>query len=107
MQHWYIKFTNGYTKEDFNMAKSVLIDINFFRGSKVAEKIRAKVDDVLCDIMYDDDRANVEALMQELSAYLEGVMDILEDGELLARMVGYLYDALSLAEIVPYADRLN
>lgn len=107
MEHWYIKFSNGYTHDDFNITKGWLADLALFTGSNVMRAIDNTLNDILAESVWAETKAKAESHLHDAVIYLQGVMDVVEDSTVLSRIVGYMYDALALAEIVPYADRLN
>lgn len=99
MEKWYIKFTNGYNNSNVNDVRRILGD-DFHRYVEVGAISGKVVDVVMSDT---EDEAMRE--LYYLVGMLEGMCMSMDEADPACRLIQYLYDAYSLAEVVSYIKK--
>lgn len=107
MQHYWIQFTNGYTAEGWRFALnslgSLIGDVPFNPVADAHRSINAYV--AMC--VNAETRGTANMFLHLLVGFTEGLALAAPDNQVYQRIYQYMYDALALAYIVDYDDRLD
>lgn len=107
MQTYWIQFTNGYTAEGWRFALNSLgnlaSDVPFNPVTEAYHGINNYV--TMCDNAESKEEANT--FLHMLVGFTEGLALASDDSQVYQRIYQYMYDALALAYIIEYDDRLD
>lgn len=104
---FWIQFSNGYTNASFQAMRAFLDGLNAENYDIAMETAIHTINDLMEDVAISDTMTNALISLNRLVGFTEGLAVVTQPYQPEARIYQYLYDALSLAEIVPYEDRLD
>ncbi len=104
---FWIQFTNGYTNASFQAMRAFLDGLNAENYDIAMETAVHTINDLIVTVAISDTMTNAIISLNRLIGFTEGLAVNVHPASPESRIYQYLYDALSLAEIVAYDDRLD
>lgn len=104
---FWIQFSNGYTNASFQVMRAFLDSLNAENFDFTMDTAVHIISNLITDVAISITKVEASLALNRLVGFTEGLAVATQPYQPEARIYQYLYDALSLAEIVPYEDRLD
>lgn len=104
---FWIQFSNGYSNASFQAMKNFLTSLNDDTYGASRDTAILIIEGLILDTVNADTATNATIFLNRLVGFTEGLAVYANPALPESRIYQYFYDALSLAEIVPYEDRLD
>lgn len=104
---FWIQFSNGYTNASFQAMRAFLDGLNAENFDITMDTAVNAIKNLIMDVSISLTEVEASLALNRLVGFTEGLAVATQPYQPESRIYQYLYDALSLAEIVPYEDRLD
>ena len=104
---FWIQFSNGYSNASFQAMRAFLDGLSAENFDMAMETAIHTINDLITDVAISITEVEASLALNRLVGFTEGLAVATQPYQPEARIYQYLYDALSLAEIVAYEDRLD
>lgn len=104
---FWIQFYNGYSNASFQAMRAFLDGLNAENFDDTMDIAIHTINNLLVDVSVSITETEASMALYRLVGFTEGLAVATQPYQPEARIYQYLYDALSLAEIVAYEDRLD
>ena len=104
---FWIQFSNGYSNASFQAMRNFLNTLSADNYDDIMDIAIHTINNLIVDVAIADTIDNANISLNRLVGFTEGLTVATPSWQPEGRIYQYLYDALSLAEIVPYEDRLD
>lgn len=104
---FWIQFTNNYSNASFQAMRAFLDGLNAENYDITMETAIHTINDLVVSVAISETMTNAIISLNRLVGFTEGLTVATQPWQPESRIYQYLYDALSLAEIVAYEDRLD
>ena len=106
-QRYWIQFTNGYTSAGWRFALNGLGDLAGDEPWNPVFMAHRSINDFVIMLTSAEDKVEATSYLNILIGITQGLTIAAEDTQVYQRIYQYMYDALSLAYVVEYEDRLD
>ena len=104
---FWIQFSNGYTNASFQAMREFLNSLCTGNWDGVMDAAVRTINDLLVDVAIANTEFEANVALGRLVGFTEGLTLAVQPYQPESRIYGYFYDAISIAEIVPYEHRLD